>query len=666
MSDQQPPDAGSGATAPGKQYDAFISYSHAADGALAPALQTGMQGMARPWRQRRAMEVFRDQTGLAVDPSLWQAILTALDASGWFVLLASPGAAQSQWVGKEIEHCLRTKGPDRIAIVLTEGTLEWDENAGDFTAGSTAVHPLLRGRFGARPRWVDLSWARQSTDLTLRNPRFRTQVAELVAPVRELDLDQLLAEDQRQRRRTSRVVRLAVGALATLLVLSVGAAALAWVNQRQADAARATAEQAAGVAEEQRAVAEEQARIARGRELAARALSIADEGARADGTVADPTLALLLAAQAQALGDTEEARAALLTLASGVGRDAGIVSAPAPLPKGLDPADVTSLSARADLAVVQQGERALVVSLDGGQRWKLPAGIWAIAPDGDRAVSWQGTVVRLEPGGGVLREDYTIPHATGAPGFDSTGRWTIYPLSQTEGGFLDDVWTSAVVVDLETGDSASHYFGTPICQEPECDSDLLAVATGGRRAVVRSAAGQLFSVDFGDPDAPETPGPRMGEGVVRFTDDGAAVLVRDSGQLRRLTPDSFAASGPPLSATGLGRLSFLSDDLALAAPQGCDGVGIVDGQTLAPVARIGVELTYAEGVGCEPDDPRATWVAGGAAVWTESALWPTGGEELAALVCASVGRSLSAAEREQYLGAAYDGPLACATTGATS
>ena len=218
------------------------------------------------------------------------------------------------------------------------GPWTWDEDRRRLHTDSTALHPSAAGPLSCPPPWVDLSWARGSTDLTLRNPRFRTQVAELVAPVRELDLEQLLAEDERQRRRTSRVVRAAVGALATLLVLSVGAAALAWVNQRQADTARATAQEAAVVAEEQRALAEEQARVARGRELAARALEHRRGGCRRRRSRrSDPTLALLLAAQAQTLGDTDAARAALLTLASGVGRDAGIVLAPAPLPSGLDP-----------------------------------------------------------------------------------------------------------------------------------------------------------------------------------------------------------------------------------------------------------------------------------------------------------------------------------------
>jgi hypothetical protein len=73
----------------GKSYDAFISYAHA-DAVFAPALQRGLQHLAKPWNRRRAMEVFRDETSPAVSPGLWPAIRAALDASRWFVLLASP------------------------------------------------------------------------------------------------------------------------------------------------------------------------------------------------------------------------------------------------------------------------------------------------------------------------------------------------------------------------------------------------------------------------------------------------------------------------------------------------------------------------------------------------------------------------------------------------
>jgi len=112
-------------------YDAFVSYSHAADGRLAPAVQTGLQRLARPWYRVRSLRIFRDDTGLTVNPHLWASIVTAMDDSAYFVLMASPEAAASPWVNREIEHWCATKSPDHILPVLTEGTLAWN-NARSF------------------------------------------------------------------------------------------------------------------------------------------------------------------------------------------------------------------------------------------------------------------------------------------------------------------------------------------------------------------------------------------------------------------------------------------------------------------------------------------------------------------------------------------------------
>ena len=51
-------------------FDAFMSYSHAADGRLAPALQRAMQRLAKPWYRVRALRVFRDETALLANPHL--------------------------------------------------------------------------------------------------------------------------------------------------------------------------------------------------------------------------------------------------------------------------------------------------------------------------------------------------------------------------------------------------------------------------------------------------------------------------------------------------------------------------------------------------------------------------------------------------------------------
>lgn len=83
-------------------YDAFISYSHTLDGTLARALQTGLEQFAKPWYRPRALRVFRDTTNLAANPGLWSSIENALASSAWLVLMASPPAARSIWVNREV------------------------------------------------------------------------------------------------------------------------------------------------------------------------------------------------------------------------------------------------------------------------------------------------------------------------------------------------------------------------------------------------------------------------------------------------------------------------------------------------------------------------------------------------------------------------------------
>jgi hypothetical protein len=151
-------------------YDAFISYSHAADGRLAPALQAGLQSLAKPWYRRRALRVFRDETSLSASPELWPAIEGALSESRYFVLLASPEAAASRWVEEEVGWWRAHRSHDSVLIALTEGELGWDDARGDFDAAA-AIPPGLRGWFPAEPLWVDLGWARDERDVSMRNER---------------------------------------------------------------------------------------------------------------------------------------------------------------------------------------------------------------------------------------------------------------------------------------------------------------------------------------------------------------------------------------------------------------------------------------------------------------------------------------------------------------
>ena len=94
-------------------YDAFVSYSHAKDKPVAAALQSVMQRLGKPWYRRRALRVFRDDTSLSATPSLWPSIEQALSNSRFLILLASPEAAASSWVNKEVSYWLDNKAPTR-------------------------------------------------------------------------------------------------------------------------------------------------------------------------------------------------------------------------------------------------------------------------------------------------------------------------------------------------------------------------------------------------------------------------------------------------------------------------------------------------------------------------------------------------------------------------
>jgi|GEM_PF-2234704 len=223
-------------------YHGFISYSHAADGKLAPALQRGLQQFAKPWYRIRALHVFRDEAALSANPALWESVRTALDDSEHYILLASPQAAASEWVGREASYWCEHKSTSTILIALTAGELSF---GGDGAApGADALPPVLRAALPDEPRYIDLRWTSDSSEvLNLSHPRFREAVAELAAPLHGKPKEELSGEEVRQHRRTVRVARSAAGTLVSLLAAAVVAALVAY-SQYQTAQSRSLAAQA--------------------------------------------------------------------------------------------------------------------------------------------------------------------------------------------------------------------------------------------------------------------------------------------------------------------------------------------------------------------------------------------------------------------------------------
>jgi tetratricopeptide (TPR) repeat protein len=215
-------------------YDAFVSYSHAKDKSIAAALQSVIQKLGKPWYRRRALRVFRDDTSLSATPHLWPSIENALGESRYFILLASPEAAASQWVGKEVAHWLEHKSIDTLLIALTDGELAWDAAKNDFAwRDDTPLPVILKGRFPAEPKWVDLRGRRDAA-----NPREAKLIelgADFAAAIRGMPKEDLLSQEVRQQRRALTQALAAAGAL---LILA-GAAVWQW---REAAAQRDRAE----------------------------------------------------------------------------------------------------------------------------------------------------------------------------------------------------------------------------------------------------------------------------------------------------------------------------------------------------------------------------------------------------------------------------------------
>jgi WD40 repeat protein len=364
-------------------HDAFISYSHLVDGRLAPALESGLERLARPPFRLRAMDVFRDQTSLSAGPGVWSGILAHLAGARWFIYLASAKAAASPWCQKELRWWLEERGTAQMLIVLTEGQIEWDDATGDFDWTRTTVLPRAdtQGRFAEIPLYVDLRWAREADKVDAQDPRLRAACLDLAAPVRGIAKDQLDGDDVRQLRRARTLRRAAVSAI------TVTAAVAVW----QAIEANRQRVQAEG--ERERAVS---------RQLAAQASEM---------RVREPVLALLLAAQAEATASTTEAHSTLIRLASTM-----------PLERIVEhDLRFSSLAARA-------GDESLFAGDAGGALWQLqlPTGQWSKLYEGAghilsgpvaHAVSPDGQTVAFAGYGGILRlwRDGAIVRTIGSP-----------------------------------------------------------------------------------------------------------------------------------------------------------------------------------------------------------------------------------------------------------
>jgi tetratricopeptide (TPR) repeat protein len=206
----------------GNSLDAFISYAHE-EQLLAKKLQQRLQAFAKPWYRQRRLNVFRDASHL-VGTELRGKLESALDRSRYLVLLASPAAAGSVWVTRELQHWLRHHPATSIIIVLADGAIHWDEASGDFDWRSTDALPaVLKGALPSEPRWFPLAGGENESPQA--RAVLENAVADVACTITGLAKDELVGEDVRQHKRIVLLRNLAV-TLLTLITLAASTLAV--------------------------------------------------------------------------------------------------------------------------------------------------------------------------------------------------------------------------------------------------------------------------------------------------------------------------------------------------------------------------------------------------------------------------------------------------------
>lgn len=258
------------------QYTGFLSYSHAADDKLAPAVQSSLHSFARPWYRLRSVWIFRDKAGMGATPSVWGTIEKALADSEYFLLMASPDSAASHWVQKEVGWWLTNRQASNVLILLTDGEIHWNPSNNDFDwSRTTALPPQLRGRTAQEPLWIDLKWARSEEKLSLRHSRFRGAILDISSTLLNRPKESLDSEDARVFKRNR---RWAAAAVIISLLLAVGATTEAFVAKRNA----AEAKRQQGIAERQTDLAKQRQKDAEDAATREKTARDAESAARKD------------------------------------------------------------------------------------------------------------------------------------------------------------------------------------------------------------------------------------------------------------------------------------------------------------------------------------------------------------------------------------------------
>jgi WD40 repeat protein len=621
-------------------FGAFISYSGQEDRALITKLQNGIEKLAKRWYRPPITKVFVDKTSIAAGTRLWSRIEYGLTRSKWLILMASPEAAQSWWVDREVEWWLTHRSLDNVIIVHTAGVLSWDRDAADFSAESTAIPPCLRGKFDDEPVWTTVPRSDRSAGVD-------AAVLSITSAVRQTPIHELSSQAYREHRRTLRWAGSAIAMLSLLLVAALVLSVVAVVQRRHAV---------------------EEARIALSRQLASTSTTLLSTNPRA---------AMLVAVSAYRTDANPQTLAALMRADTANPRLVRYFSAGSP---------VTELSGSGD-------GKTLVAGLSDGRvvRWglgdsqpttiiKLSSAIASVGVSADASViaasdksaaalwrSGQNTVplptpagqsanaVTVSPSGKTAVVNGYLPHAfegeQSSTVFDvaTVSRRAVRPTAGSDmliaylvASSDDDLllfddgygrWQRRRIPDWTLTGSGNIEFGThQKAGEPSATGEFVSATNGATSIPVWSLNGRPLSDDTVPDLMAQAPITGAGDSLA-LSADGTTLAIADAGSIyvAPIIPgNAYDAAGPmPSSAVQLpgagtirsvGLLRFLGDSTHLVSATG-DQIALWDLHQVDRLARTTTSVLESDPcnactgtqVGVSSDDKHAALMATSAA-----------------------------------------------------
>jgi tetratricopeptide (TPR) repeat protein len=207
-------------------YDAFLSYSWAADKEIAPVIQSVIHRFLCPWYKVRARAVFRDLSSLPAGSSLERELFSRLDRSANLLVLANPEAANSRGMELEAQHWFSRNVSGEVLIIVTAWQGPRPPTWTDIR--DTLLPPTLRRHFASvEPLWIPLYHRRAEILADPHGERVRGQVIE---DLKQIFLcfypgatwEELRGEERSQKRRAMGLMggAAALFLLAALMILA--------------------------------------------------------------------------------------------------------------------------------------------------------------------------------------------------------------------------------------------------------------------------------------------------------------------------------------------------------------------------------------------------------------------------------------------------------------